>query len=160
MIKSLIAGLALGFAVFGMSSPTVAEEGVRPWTNGQVVQYDPPDVYYLVIVTYCPKPEWLKHASDGGFFSPEPINQGKGYDDEKALSMAERKAELIKDGCREEPVPPEFLQGDISQRKFMSRDGLQIAIELQQKRQDLKDWIVGMVQLQMLNYAPVGVAAQ
>ena len=69
--------------------PALAEE--RP----PLIDSNPP--YVQVVVTACPAAE-----------TPlEPINQGKGYENERSMTRAERNAYFREIGCVE--VPPEWI---------------------------------------------------
>jgi hypothetical protein len=90
----------------------------------------------------------------------EPTNQGKSYDDEIPPTMAERKAALKGHGCLDVPIPMEYLLQGITVEKFTNHSGAQIAAEFQQKRQDLRGWVVGLIHLHLSDYEVTGVTNQ
>ena len=76
--------------------PALAEE--RP----PLIDPNPP--YVQVVVTACPAAE-----------TPlEPINQGKGYENERSMTRAERNAYFREIGCVEVPIPPEWITQELS----------------------------------------------
>lgn len=70
----------------------------------------------------------------------EPINQGKSYDDEKPMTLEERKAALIATGCIDVPVPMDFLADAMSPNACMGRGGFMAAMQFLQQRQDLHEF--------------------
>ena len=61
-------------------------------------------VYVQLIVKACHRAE-----------TPlEPTNQGKVYNDEKPMTLEERKAALVALGCIDVPVPMDFLADALS----------------------------------------------
>ena len=95
MMRTLIAGLALGMAITG----TV--KAATPDTPARGLPDDQHPVYVQIIVKACPQAE-----------TPlEPINQGKSYDDETPMTLEERKASLVAQGCIDVPIPMEWANG-------------------------------------------------
>ena len=84
-------------------------------------------VYVQIIVKACPQAE-----------TPlEPINQGKSYDEEKSMSLEERKASLTAQGCVDVPIPMEWITGNMTPEACRSHAGYLAAMEFLQQRQDL-----------------------
>ena len=125
------------------------DRALNPFTATQIDDQHP--LYYQIIVTYCPEP----------LETPlEPTNQGKSYDDEIPPTMEERKAALKGQGCLDVPVPMEYRLQEMTVEKFINHGGAQITVEFQQKRQDLRGWVVGLIQLHLSEYEVTGVANQ
>jgi hypothetical protein len=125
------------------------DRALNPFTATQIDDQHP--LYYQIIVTYCPEP----------LETPlEPTSQGKSYDDEIPPTMEERKAALKGHGCLDVPVPMEYLLRELTVEKFINHGGAQITVEFQQKRQDLRGWVVGLIQLHLSEYEVTGVANQ
>lgn len=147
-MRTLIAAIlctlfALGANAEPITHPTQTEKRWDPM--------NPDGVYYLVIVTYCPK------AVETALV---PMNQGHSYNDEVAPTIEERKAALKGLGCRDEPIPPEWMTQEMTPDKFIYHGGAQAAMEWEQKHQELKGWVVGMIQLKMSEHPIIGAVSQ
>jgi len=96
MIRYLIAALALGLMTCGSAAAAepgaqVEDESSRPTRMGE--EKEKP-VYVQLIVKACHRAE-----------TPlEPTGQGKIYDNEKSLTLEERKTALVALGCIDVPV--------------------------------------------------------
>jgi hypothetical protein len=125
MIRHLIAAFALSLAACALAG--AAE--VQPAPSEPTRMGEPKDktVYVQLIVKACPRAEALL----------EPINQGKSYDDEKPLTLAERRASLVALGCIDVPVPMDFLADAMSPSACMGHGGYLAAMQFLEQRQDL-----------------------
>ncbi len=70
----------------------------------------------------------------------EPTNQGKIYNDEKPLTLEERKAALVALGCIDVPVPMDFLADAMSPSACMGHGGYLAAMQFLEQRQDLAEF--------------------
>lgn len=143
MIRHVIAALALGALACG---PAVAEEPDQPTRIGEDKDKT---VYVQLIVKAC-----------RGVETPlEPTNQGKVYNDEKPLTLDERKALLIATGCIDVPVPMEFLAEGMSPTTCMGRGGFMAAMQFLQQRQDLHEFpAVGAWQCVISDHEVIGAS--
>ncbi len=154
MLRNIVGVFALAFATnVAWAEPIErsiqTERPVNPFTATQTDDQHP--LYYQIIIMYCP----------AALETPlQPFNQGKSYDEEIPPTMEERKAALKGHGCVDVPVPMEYLSQEISVEKFTNYAGAQIAAEFQKKRQDLRNWVVGLIQLHLSEYEVTGVANQ
>lgn len=118
MTRILIAALALGLALSGTAYAAQTATGVPD---------DQHPVYVQIIVKACPAAE-----------TPlEPTNQGKVYDDEKPMTLAERKASLTAQGCIDVPVPMEWITGEMTPQACRGHAGYLAAMQFLAQRQDL-----------------------
>lgn len=67
----------------------------------------------------------------------EPINQGKVYDDDKPMTLEERKAVLTAMGCIDVPVPMDFLADAMSPNACIGHGGYLASMQFLKQRQDL-----------------------
>ena len=128
MIRHLIAAFALSLGA--CASAGAAE--VQPAPSEPTRMGEPKDktVYVQLIVKACPQAE-----------TPlEPTNQGKSYDDEKPLTIAERRAVLVALGCIDVPVPMDFLADAMSPSACMGHGGYLAAMQFLEQRQDLAEF--------------------
>lgn len=89
----------------------------------------------------------------------EPTNQGKVYDDERPLTLEERKANLIASGCIDVPVPMEFLADAMSPTACLGHGGYLAAMQFLQQRQDLHEFpAVGAWQCVISDHEVIGVS--
>lgn len=141
MIRHVIAALALSAVACG---PAAADDSDQPTRMGEDKEKT---VYVQLIVKACRAVE-----------TPlEPINQGKVYDDEKPLTLEERKAALIATGCIDVPVPMEFLAEGMSPTACMGHGGYLAAMQFLQQRQDLHGFsAVGAWQCVISDHEVVG----
>jgi hypothetical protein len=125
MTRYLIAALVLSLAA--CASVRAAE--VQPAPSEPTRMGEPKDktVYVQLIVKACPRAE----------VPLEPTNQGKSYDDEKPLTIAERRASLVALGCIDVPVPMDFLADAMSPSACMGHGGYLAAMQFLEQRQDL-----------------------
>ena len=87
-------------------------------------------VYVQLIVKACHRAE-----------TPlEPTNQGKVYNDEKPMTLDERKAALVALGCIDVPVPMDFLADAMSPSACMGHGGYLAAMQFLEQRQDLAEF--------------------
>ena len=144
-MRNLIAGLALGLTVTGASAATT--EGLDE--RGVPTEQHP--VYVQIIVKACPAAE-----------TPlEPTNQGKVYSEEKPLTLEERKAALVDQGCIDVPVPMEWVNGEMSPQACRGHDGYIAAMEFLRQRQDLAGFpAVGAWQCLVTDHQVVGAINQ
>lgn len=70
----------------------------------------------------------------------EPINQGKVYDNEKPMTLDERKAALTATGCIDVPVPMDFLADAMSPNACMGHGGYLASMQFLKQRQDLHEF--------------------
>jgi hypothetical protein len=143
MIRYVIAALALGAVTCG---PAAADDSDRPTRMGEDKEKT---VFVQLIVKAC-----------RGVETPlEPINQGKRYDDEKPLTLDERKALLIATGCIDVPVPMDFLADAMSPNACMGHGGYLAAMQFLEQRQDLHEFpAVGAWQCVISDHEVVGAS--
>jgi hypothetical protein len=121
MLRSLIAVLALGLVSVGAANAVQSAT-----TDSAVVLDDQHPVYVQIIVKACPREE-----------TPfEPINQGKSYDDEKPMSLEERKAALAA-GCIDVPIPMDWLNREMTPEACRGHTGYIVAMQFLEQRQDM-----------------------
>lgn len=118
MIRSSILGLALGFAISGMS---YAEEK--------------PQVYVQIIVTACPPPADLRKLKGVSGYEPN-YNDVPG--DHKSMTRKETQAKLKKDGCRETPVPMELIPQEMTDGDCMGKAGYLVAMQYLENAAEFK----------------------
>ena len=87
------------------------------------------------------------------------MGQDHSYDNEWPWTPLQRRLFLRLAGCRDEPVPME-REPDMTPGKCLQHGCALAAMEFQKNRQDLKDWVVGFVQLHLSDHPVVGSAAQ
>ena len=122
-MRSLIAGLALGLIMAGAASAATTE-GVSP--RGLADDQHP--VYVQIIVKACPAAE-----------TPlVPTNQGKSYDTERSLTLEERKACFVSQGCIDVPIPMEWITGWMTPQTCRGHAGYVVSMQFLEQRQDLK----------------------
>jgi hypothetical protein len=143
MIRHAIAALALSALAYG---PAAAEDADQPTRMGEDKEKT---VYVQLIVKAC-----------RGVETPlQPINQGKVYDNEKPLTLEERKTLLIATGCIDVPVPMEFLADAMSPTACMGHGGYLAAMQFLQQRQDLHEFpAVGAWQCVITDHEVVGAS--
>jgi hypothetical protein len=125
MTRYLVAAFALSLA----ACASVGAAEVQPAPSEPTRMGEPKDktVYVQLIVKACPQAE-----------TPlEPTNQGKSYDDEKPLTIEERRAALVSLGCIDVPVPMDFLADAMSPSACMGHGGYLAAMQFLAQRQDL-----------------------
>ena len=125
MFRHLIAACALTLAACGSAAAQDAQaDSSHPTRMGE-----PKDktVYVQLIVKAC-------HQAETPL---EPTNQGKIYDNEKSLTLEERKAALAALGCIDVPVPMDFLADAMSPSACMGHGGYLAAMQFLAQRQDL-----------------------
>ncbi|HKZ96780.1 MAG TPA: hypothetical protein VJ045_07345 [Hyphomicrobiaceae bacterium] len=146
MMRNFIAGLALGLLTAGAAN---AADTARVDAPGMPDDQHP--VYVQIIVKACPQAE-----------TPfEPINQGKSYDEEKPMTIEERKASLVGQGCIDVPVPMEWTTGQMTPEACRGHAGYIAAMELLQQRQDLAGFpAVGAWSCIVTDHQVVGAASQ
>jgi hypothetical protein len=142
MIRHLIAALALGAVAAG---PALAADD-QPTRMGQDKDKT---VFVQLIVKACHRAE-----------TPlEPTNQGKIYDNEKPLTLAERKAALTALGCIDVPVPMDFLAEGMSPTACMGHGGYLASMQFLEQRQDLSEFpAVGAWECVITDHEVVGAS--
>jgi hypothetical protein len=95
-----------------------------------------PQVYVELIVKACPSANQAAQANKPnavmGYYA-DPINQGKNYEHEHALSKEERQAGFTAMGCIDVPVPPEWISVELTRQACMSHIGYLIALQYLQQ---------------------------
>ncbi|MGH6736904.1 MAG: hypothetical protein ACRECX_12645 [Methyloceanibacter sp.] len=143
MTRNSIAALALSFAI---CAPAAAGDPSQPTRMGEDKDKT---VYVQLIVKACHRAE----------IPLEPTGHGKVYDNEKALTLDERKAALIALGCIDVPVPMEFLADLMSPSACMGHGGYLAAMQFLEQRQDLRDFpTVGAWQCVITDHEVVGAS--
>jgi hypothetical protein len=145
MIRHLIAAFALSLAACG--SVAGAEAQADPSQPTRMGEHQDKTVYVQLIVKACHRAE-----------TPlEPTNQGKVYDNEKSLTLEERKAALVALGCIDVPVPMDFLADAMSPAACMGHGGYLAAMQFLEQRQDLAEFpAVGAWQCIITDHEVVG----
>jgi hypothetical protein len=145
MMRTLIAGLALGLAIAGTAT------AATPDTPARGLADDQHPVYVQIIVKACPQVE-----------TPlQPINQGKSYDKETPMTLDERKASLAAHGCIDVPVPMEWMNGDMTPEGCRGHAGYLAAMQFLEQRQDLKGFpAIGAWQCVVTDHEVVGAINQ
>jgi hypothetical protein len=125
MFRYLIATFALTLAACGSAAAEDAQaNSSQPTRMGEPQNKT---VYVQLIVKACRQAE-----------TPlVPTNQGKIYDNEKSLTLDERKVALAALGCIDVPVPMDFLADAMSPSACMGRGGYLAAMQFLAQRQDL-----------------------
>lgn len=142
MIRYFIALFALGALTCG---PAVADpdQPTRMGTDKEKT------IYVQLIVKAC----------RGVETSLEPTGQGKSYDDEKPMTLEERKAAVIATGCIDVPVPMEFLADAMSPTACIGHGGFIASMQFLKQRQDLHEFpAVGAWQCVISDHEVVGAS--
>jgi len=128
MSRQVIAALALSLAAY---APAVAGDAQPdPSQPTRMGEQKDKTVYVQLIVKACHRAE-----------TPlEPTNQGKIYDNEKSLTLEDRKAALVALGCIDVPVPMDFLADAMSPSACMGHGGYLAAMQFLEQRQDLAEF--------------------
>ncbi len=128
MIRHLIAAFALSLAACG--SAAAAEAQADPSQPTRMGEHKDKTVYVQLIVKACHRAE-----------TPlEPTGQGKIYDNEKPLTLEERKAAMTALGCIDVPVPMNFLADAMSPAACMGHGDYLAAMQFLEQRQDLAEF--------------------
>jgi hypothetical protein len=128
MILHLIAAFALSLVACG--SAIAADAQADPSQPTRIGQDKNETVYVQLIVKACHRAE-----------TPlEPTNQGKIYDNEKPMTLQERRAALAASGCIDVPVPMDFLADGMSPSACMGHGGYLAAMQFLEQRQDLAEF--------------------
>ena len=147
MIRSVIAAFALSLAACG--SAVAGDAQANPSQSTRMGEQPENTVYVQLIVKAC-------HRAETPLV---PTGQGKIYDNEKSLSLEERKAALAALGCIDVPVPREFLADLMSPDACMGRGGYLAAMQFLQQRQDLSEFsAVGAWQCVITDHEVVGAS--
>jgi hypothetical protein len=142
MIRHSIAALALSLAACGAAAGQ--SDPSQPTRLGE--QQDK-TVYVQLIVKAC-------HQAETPL---QPTNQGKSYDNEKPLTLEERKAALVALGCIDVPVPMDYLADAMSPAACMGHGGYLAAMQFLAQRQDLAEFpAVGAWQCIITDHEVVG----
>jgi hypothetical protein len=146
MMRTLIAGLALGLAIGGIAQAATSD-GVGP--RGLPDEQHP--VFVQIIVKACPQAETPLEAT----------NQDKSYDAETPMTIEERKASLVAQGCIDVPVPMEWVNGNLTPEACRGHAGYIAAMQFIEQRQDLKGFpAVGAWQCIVTDHEVVGAINQ
>ena len=106
-------------------------------------------VYVQLIVKAC-------HAAETPL---QPTGQGKIYNDEKPLTLEQRKAALTRSGCIDVPVPMDFLADGMSPTACMGHGGYMAAMQFLQQRHDLAEFpAVGAWECVITDHEVVGAS--
>jgi hypothetical protein len=145
MIRHLIAAFALSLAASG--SAAAAEGQADPSQPTRMGEQQDKTVYVQLIVKAC-------HQAETPLV---PTGQGKIYDNEKPLTLEERKAALVALGCIDVPVPMDFLADAMSPAACMGHGGYLAAMQFLAQRQDLAEFpAVGAWQCVITDHEVVG----
>jgi hypothetical protein len=145
MIRHMIVAAVLSLAACG----TAAAGDAQPDPSRPTRMGEQPDktVYVQLIVKAC-------HQAETPLV---PTGQGKIYDNEKSLSLEERKAALTALGCIDVPVPMDFLADAMSPAACMGHGGYLAAMQFLAQRQDLAEFpAVGAWQCVITDHEVVG----
>ena len=107
-MRSLIAGLALGLTMAG-GAGAATTDGVSP--RGLADDQHP--VYVQIIVKACPAAE-------------------------TPLTLEERKASFVSQGCIDVPIPMEWITGGMTPQACRGHAGYVASMQFLEQRQDLK----------------------
>ncbi len=145
MIRHVIAALAL----VGVACGSAAAEPDEDSQQTRMGVDKEKTVYVQLIVKACRVAE-----------TPlQPTGHGKVYNDEKPLSLDERKAALLALGCIDVPVPMEYLAEGMSASACMGHGGYIAAMQFLQQRQDLHEFpAVGAWNCVITNHEVVGAS--
>jgi hypothetical protein len=145
MIRLVIAAFALSLAACG--SAVAGDAQADPSQSTRMGEQPEKTVYVQLIVKACHRAE----------IPLEPTGQGKIYDNEKSLSLEERKAALAALGCIDVPVPMDFLADAMSPSACMGHGGYLAAMQFLEQRQDLAEFpAVGAWQCVITDHEVVG----
>jgi hypothetical protein len=145
MIRPMLAAVALTLAACGTAA--AADAGTDPSQPTRLGEQQEKTVYVQLIVKACHQAE----------IPLQPTNQGKSYDDEKPLTLEERKAALVAIGCIDVPVPMDFLADAMSPAACMGHGGYLAAMQFLAQRQDLAEFpAVGAWQCVITDHEVVG----
>lgn len=147
MIRHIIAATAL----VAMACGPVAAADMKTPSDQPTRMGEPQDkpVFVQLIVKAC-------HAAEAPL---QPINQGKVYDNEKPLTLDERKAALTRLGCIDVPVPMDFLAEGMSATACMGHGGYMAAMQFLQQRHDLAEFpAVGAWECVITDHEVVGAS--
>jgi hypothetical protein len=145
MIRLVIAAFALSLAACG--SAVAGDAQADPSQSTRMGEQPEKTVYVQLIVKACHRAE----------IPLEPTGQGKIYDNEKSLSLEERKAALVALGCSDVPVPMDFLADAMSPSACMGHGGYLAAMQFLEQRQDLAEFpAVGAWQCVITDHEVVG----
>ena len=112
---------------------------------------DPGPVFVQIIVKAC-------HVAEAPL---EPTNQGKVYNDEKPMTLADRKAIWVDLGCIDVPIPMEWLSQEMTPASCQGHAGYIASMHFIEQRQDLADHrAVGAWQCILSRHRIAGVASQ
>jgi len=128
MIRHSLAAVALSLAAFGSAAAGNAQSD--PSQPGRMGEPKDKPVYVQLIVKACHRAE-----------TPlEPTNQVKVYNDEKPMTLEERKAALVALGCIDVPVPMDFLADPLSPSSCMAHGSYLAAMQFLEQRQDIAEF--------------------
>jgi hypothetical protein len=126
MLRALLAGFLLSLTGFGSASAAT----LQPQSVDPTQMHGDHPVYVQIIVKAC-------HAAETPL---QPTNQGKSYDDEKPMTLAERKAALLALGCIDVPIPMDWVTWTMTPEACQGHAGYLAAMEFLQQRRDLAEY--------------------
>jgi hypothetical protein len=130
MRRHLIAAFLLCFATSAVAAEAGTQAPADPSNPTRMGAEKNKTVYVQLIVKAC-------HQAETPL---QPINQGKSYDDEKPMTMEERKAALVALGCIDVPVPMDFLAEGMTPTACMGAAGFLASMQFLEQRQDLAEF--------------------
>jgi len=149
MIRHFVAATALMAMACGPVAAAAAD--MKAPSDQPTRMGEPKDktVYVQLIVKAC-------HAAETPL---QPTGQGKIYNDEKPLTLEQRKAALTRLGCIDVPVPMDFLADGMSPTACMGHGGYMAAMQFLQQRHDLAEFpVVGAWECVITNHEVVGAS--
>jgi hypothetical protein len=143
MFRTALTLISIAFAGCNFAYAGAVEKVALPNEQGSV--------YVQIIVKACRPAE-----------TPlEPTNHGKVYDDEKPMTLAERKAMWVELGCVDVPIPMEWLSQEMTPAACKGHAGYIASMQFLEQRQDLADHrAVGAWQCVLSRSRIAGVASQ
>jgi hypothetical protein len=147
MIRHFVAATAL----MAMACGPVAAADMKTPPDQPTRMGEPKDktVFVQLIVKAC-------HRAEAPLV---PTNQGKIYDNEKPLTLDERKAALTALGCIDVPVPMDFLAEGMSPNACMGHGGYMAAMQFLEQRHDLAEFpAVGAWECVITDHEVVGAS--
>lgn len=143
MFRTALTLIAFTFASCNFASAESVQKVALPDEQGPV--------YVQIIVKAC-------RVADTPL---EPTNQGKVYDDEKPMTLEERKAMWVELGCIDVPIPMEWLSQEMSPAGCQGHAGYIASMQFLEQRQDLAERrAVGAWQCVLSKSRIAGVASQ
>jgi hypothetical protein len=149
MIRYFVAATALVAMACGPVAAAAADMKAPSDQPNRMGEQKDKTVYVQLIVKAC-------HAAETPL---QPTGQGKIYNDEKPLTLEQRKAALTRSGCIDVPVPMDFLADGMSPTACMGHGGYMAAMQFLQQRHDLAEFpAVGAWECVITNHEVVGAS--